>query len=578
VTSGSIHAIRIPRVGDTQRFMLLSVLIGLVAGLLIVCFHISIDLVAWSASGWTGLTVLRVLLPGAGALAACLLIRRVLPEAEGSGIVQTKSALYVSDGYIPTRAVPGKFAACSLSIGTGAPLGPEDPSLLMGAGIASTFGRVFQLSQRSRRLVAPVGAAAGIAAAFNTPITGVLFVIEEVVAAWDAAVLGSIVLAAASAVVTTRWFLGDSPLFQVPELSALVDPREVVVYMLLGIAAGLVAALYERAVVALRTRLGPSSRVPPMIAPFLAGCIVGGISLWLPEVLGAGYRGMDAALHSQYGWGYMAVLGLAKLVVASLAFGARVPGGLFAPTLFVGVMLGGAAGGLASSFAPIETSPQAAYSLAGMGGVFAGVFRTPMTAVFMAFELSATHVIIVPAMITATLGFLVARTFQRTPLLAVIAQDEGAILPSAQARREEEPRRVEDAMDRDVPELLPGSTIADARLVLAAAETSVGLVRLDGRGWAAVDAARLSVDGGAETTIADRGRLDPLPVVHPDESLDTVLRLLARHPIVPVVSRLNTRHRLGAVRLAGVHRAYGVSDVVLEKRTSESPDSRRQAD
>jgi CIC family chloride channel protein len=560
VTSGSVvSTIRIPRVSETQRLLLLSVLIGLVAGLIIVCFHVSIDLVAWAASDWARAPAARVVLPGVGALAAYLLIRHALPDARGSGIVRTKSALYVSNGYIPARAVPGKFAACTLSIGTGAPLGPEDPSLLMGAGVASTLGRVFQLTQRSRRLIAPVGAAAGIAAAFNTPITGVLFVIEEVVASWDAAVLGSIVLAAASAVVTTRWFLGDSPLFRVPELSTLVDPREAIVYVLLGVAGGLVATLYVRAIVVLRAWLGPRSRVPPVMAPFVAGCVVGFIGLWLPETLGAGYRGMDAALHSQYAWGYMAMLGLAKLAVAALAFGAGVPGGLFAPTLFVGVMLGGAVGGVASMAMPMHTSPLAAYILAGMGGVFAGVFRTPMTAVFMAFELSGTHVIIVPAMITATLGFLVARMFQRAALLTIVSEDEGAVLPSAQLQREEEPLRVEHAMGRDVPELFPLSSVADARMALDRAGAPVALVRLDGRGWAALDARWLPADDSpGTTTLLDHARLDRLPVAHPDEPLDTILRLLARHPIVPVVSRLNPQQRLGAVTLADVHRAYGL--------------------
>ena len=197
-----------------------------------------------------------------------------------------------------------------------------------------------------------------------------------------------------------------------------------------------------------------------------------------------------------------------------------------------------------------------------MGGVFAGVFRTPMTAVFMVFELSATHVIIVPAMITATLGFLVARMFQRTPLLAIVAEDEGAVLPSAQAQREEEPLRVEHAMGRDVPELLPRASLAEARARAgrrrhvrsrSCASTAVG--------WAAFDGHAATAGDPAESGLCvDRARLVPLPVAHPDEPLDTILRLLARHPIVPVVSRLNPQHRLGAVTLADVHRAYGLRE------------------
>ena len=567
MTSSPAAAARAVLFGETQRFLVLSVLIGLVTGLLIVCFHVSIDLVSWLTTDAAIHPVLSVLMPAAGALAAFMLIRHVTPSAKGSGIVQTKSALYVSNGFIPAGAVPGKFVACSLSIGSGAPLGPEDPSLLMGASVASSLGRVFRLSKRSMRLIAPVGAAAGIAAAFNTPITGVLFVMEEVVAAWDAAVLGSIVLAAAAAVVTTRWFLGDTPLFAVPVLPPLADPRELVVYALLGVAAGLLSTGYVRAIVAFRQRLGPHSGVPPAVSLLIAGCVVGGVGLWLPEVLGAGYRGMGAALHSQYHWTGLAILGIAKLLLAALAFGAGMPGGLFAPTLFLGVMLGGTAGGIATEMAPFETSSMTAYVLAGMGGVFAGVFRAPMTAVFMVFELSATHLVIVPAMITATLGFLVARMLQGRPLLAFVAEDEGADLPSAQAQREEEPLRVEQALRTDIPVLAPDLPIERAREVIAAAHAPAALVRLDGRGWAVYDDTLVteprsfeSGPAGERTTVAQSTTLRVLPVSHPDEPLDTVLRLLAHHKLVPVVSRLNPQELVGVVTLDDVHRAYGFAE------------------
>ena len=145
---------------------------------------------------------------------------KVFPRAKGSGINQTKAAIYTSNGYVPSSTIIGKFIACAISIGTGNSLGPEDPSLQMGAGVASRLGRLFQLERSTMRLIAPVGAAAGIAAAFNTPITGVLFVMEEVLADWSATTVGSIVLAAVSAVVTMRAFLGNEPLFRIPTLSS----------------------------------------------------------------------------------------------------------------------------------------------------------------------------------------------------------------------------------------------------------------------------------------------------------------------------------------------------------------------
>ena len=174
---------RRPRVSDTQRFLLLSIFIGLFAGLLVVCFHMAIDLVSWTTLGTPvgGSRVSTVLAPMLGGGLAALLVLLVFHEAAGSGLAHTKAALYISDGYVPSRTVFAKFVACAAAIGTGNSLGPEDPALQMGAGVASRLGRSFSLAKEHLRLIVPVGAAAGIAAAFNTPITAVLFVMEEVI-------------------------------------------------------------------------------------------------------------------------------------------------------------------------------------------------------------------------------------------------------------------------------------------------------------------------------------------------------------------------------------------------------------
>lgn len=546
------------RLSEPQRFLLLAVLIGVCTGLIVVSFHAVIELLAWAAEDLVDGTWWGALVPGVGAAAAALLVRFVVPAAAGSGIVRTRSALYVSNGHIPVSAIPGKFLACSLSIGTGTPLGPEDPSLLMGAGVASTLGRQLDLTQRSMRLVAPVGAAAGIAAAFNTPITGVLFVMEEVVASWDAAVLGSIVLASVSAVVTTRLFLGDAPLFRVPELTAMSDPREVLLYAALGVATGVFATVYQRVVGELRRRVGLASGVPPGVAPLVAGTFAGIVGLWLPEVLGTGYRAMDAALHNQYPWTTLALLGIGKLLVAAVAFGAGTPGGLFAPTLFLGVMAGGTLATTAQGLLGAGASPASTYVLAGMAGMFAGVFRAPMTAVFMVFELSATSSLIVPALITAVLGFLTARQLHHTSLLDLIAEDEGATLPSARTEREAEPLRVEHALGPTSVPVIDGGLAAEvARDRLLQSQVPVALVRLARPGWNAVRLSDLAP--GSHGSIADHPALRPVAVTYPDEPLDIVLRRLKPSGALPVVSRLDDRELLGVLTLSDALRAYGIS-------------------
>ena len=548
-------------VAEAQRFLLLAVLIGVCTGLLVVCFHASIELVDWYVRDAAVGPIARVLVPGLGAAVAAWVVY-VVPAGAGSGIVQTKSALYVSDGRIPFSAVPGKFLACVLSIGTGTPLGPEDPALLMGAGLASRLGSTFGLTRRTMRLIAPVGAAAGIAAAFNTPITGVLFVMEEVVAGWDAAVMGSIVIAAVSSVVTARMFLGESPLFRVPDVAGLASPLEVLTYVALGVAAGLFATAYVRGAALLRYRLG-AFRLPVAVGPLLAGLVVGAVGLLVPDVLGTGYRPMDAALNMQYAWNTMAWLAAVKLLVACLAFAVGTPGGLFAPTLFLGVMLGGTFGGLAPEWLPMLPTSQSMMALAGMAGVFAGVFRAPMTAVFMTFELSGTSASILPAMVTSTLGFLIARQFQRKSILDLVAEHEGANLPSARLTRAEEPLHIEDIL-QPVPRSV---LILDAHRAFAETLTSTPLddsqilVRLPGRVWGVVPRTvveTLAASGESTATLTTHPELARVGPAYPDESMDVALRLLARAPIVPVVSRIDDGQLLGIVTFADVRRAYGL--------------------
>lgn len=464
---------------ETHRFLLLSILIGLAAGMLVTTFHVAIELTSWQVLGtpaggprWTTLIA-----PMLGGGLAALFVRYVAKAARGSGISYTKTAIYVSDGYIPATSIAGKFAACAGAIGSGIPMGPEDPALQMGAGVASLLGRAFRLTREHMRLIAPIGAAAGIAAAFNTPIAAVLFVIEEVLSGWNAGVLGSIVLSAVSASVVTRTFLGDEPLFRVPDFR-LTDPSELVVYAAIGLMGGLIGALYTRGLLSLRLRARTLPDSVSVALPFAVGLIVGGVAWWMPGVLGAGYPVVDAALHDEFSWPMLLGLGLAKAALTCLCFGAGIPGGLFAPTLFVGAMVGGGLGGLATTFWPVPTSPPSAYVLVGMGTFFAAVFRTPMTSIFMVFEVSATYVIILPVMVANTVAYLVSRALESRSLFDALSLQDGTRFPSLEERRERRVLRVEDLMaplpertEDGLPEIYPDETLDLALEALRAKPT-----------------------------------------------------------------------------------------------------------
>ncbi len=499
---------------EAQRFLLLALLIGIFSGLLVVLFHITIDVTSWISLGALAgrFHLVRLFTPAVGAIVAVLLVRKVFPRARGSGVNQTKIAIYSSDGYVASSTIAGKFLACAISIGTGNSLGPEDPSLQMGAGVASWLGRLFHLPRNSMRLIAPVGAAAGIAAAFNTPITGVLFVLEEVLADWSATAVGSIVIAAVAGVVTMRASLGNEPLFRIPVFE-LTNASELFIYAGIGIVGGALSALFIWFIQRVKTRMSHMPHWRHYVLPIAAGFLTGVVGLWFPEVMGAGYDAINSALHGQFVWQVLIYLALTKLLVTLLAFTAETPGGMFAPALFIGGMLGGGLGGLAHRFWPFGAAPAEAYMLVGMGTFFAGVFRAPITSIFMVFELSASYVIILPVMIANTTAYLISRKLQSTPFFKMLAQLEGLNLPSAEEKRGFQPLRVEDAMRP-----------ADSKVHLG--------------------------------TTAQ---------LYPDEPLDAALRLLSMRPLVKVVSRLQPDEILGTLTLDDVHRAYGIAEARVAK-------------
>src|SRR6201999_2181405 len=206
-----------------------------------------------------------------------VLVQLVFPGARGSGINQTKAALYIYNGYISFRTVIGKFLTSALAIGGGFSLGPEDPSLQIGAGVASMVSRRLNLSRGRLRMFAPIGAGAGVGGAFNAPISAILFVVEEVIGRWSAAVLGSIVLSAISSVVVARWFWGAEPMFRIPSIT-LKGPQELLAYTVLGFAGGIASVLFSQALGYLRPRLRALPRWTWYLQPAVAGLIVGGIA------------------------------------------------------------------------------------------------------------------------------------------------------------------------------------------------------------------------------------------------------------------------------------------------------------
>jgi CIC family chloride channel protein len=551
----------LPRLEEPQLFLLLAILIGMFSGLAVVCFRVAID---WTRLGLLGPALAPsyprvVLVPALTGLVVAAAVVSLFPLARGSGVHQTKAAVYISNGYIPFRTVIAKFLTCALAIGGGHSLGPEDPSLQIGAGLASLFGRRLQLSRDKLRLIAPVGAAAGLAAAFNSPITAVLFVIEEVIGTWSAGALGAIVLSAVSAVVTQQWFLGGEPLFRVPAFQ-LAHPLELLSYSALGLAGGCASLVFVKLATTLRPRLRSLPRWTHILQPGIAGALIGMIGLWYPQVMGAGYEHVDQAMHDEYAWGTLAVLAGLKILATVLSFASGTPGGLFAPTLFTGAMLGGAVCGIARILAPDVTGPIGAYALVGMGTLFAGILRAPMTSVFMMVEVSGNYSIVLPVMISNSIAYMISRRFQPTPIFEVLSHQDGVVLPSMEEAREARLPRVEDAMRETTLVLDGGMTVGDARARVEGAPAGALPVLLAGAIWAGVSERELEALGasgrGAESLQQALGPDARVAPVHRDQPLDTALRLLRNRPILPVVHRADRTRIEGIITLEDILAVY----------------------
>jgi CIC family chloride channel protein len=558
---GHLHALRTV-FREERFFLILSVFIGIFSGLAVVCFRFCID---WCriyllGSGAEPSALRLFLTPALAGLVIAVLVIHVFPLARGSGVNQTKAALYIFNGYIPFRTAIGKFITSALAIGAGFSLGPEDPSLQIGACIASAIGSRMRLSRDRMRLIAPVGAAAGLAAAFNAPISAVLFVIEEVIGRWTAGILGSVVLSAISSVVVTRWFLGSESLFRIPPVE-FTRPSELIAYSILGIVGGLLSVVFAGGIATLRPRFKNLAPWTQYLQPAVAGLLIGLIGyLGAPQVMGAGYEYMDEAIHGHFTWQFLAILAGVKILATLLSFVSGTPGGMFAPTLFIGAMLGAAVGGAEHAILPHLAYSPGTYALVGMGVLFAGFLRAPMTSVFMVLEVSGNYSIIIPVIVANTFAYVISRALQPIPIFDVLTRQDGLELPSMEEQREENILRVEDAMQPPVdPVVESDDSIERLARTFERTPKDVLLVRLKPLGWSNIsrdEVKTLIREGEGTLSIGSILAARQIPSLHPDHPLDMALRYVDRWQIVPVVNRANLRELEGVITQRDVLERY----------------------
>jgi CIC family chloride channel protein len=553
---------------EDKFFLVLTIAIGAIVGAVVVAFIVVTDRLGSRMYPAGGAAWRRIIVPIVGALVTGYLLYYFFPDARGSGIPQTKTALFVRNGRILFRTVLGKFFVCATSLASGIALGREGPTVQISAGIASVLGRRLGLKPDHIRALVPVGASAALAAAFNTPIAAVLFTLEEIMGDMHAPVLGSIILGSATSWMVLHLFLGDNPLFTVPAYQ-LVHPSEFIVYAILGIVGGLVSVAFVKFLLWQREKfLGMPIRTRPM-QPVVGGILVGLLAWKLPPVMGVGYNYVDAALNGQMALKVMLLLVVFKLLATTTCYASGNAGGIFGPSLFIGAMLGGSIGEVAHRYFPEYTATAGAYALVGMGTAFAGIIRTPMTSVIMIFEITRDYSIIVPLMISNMIAFFISYKLQPESIYEALSHQDGIHLPSAESRDRAGKIQVVKAMRRTVemlsPELLSTEAIEKLRS-LGLESWPVG----DEKGlWGMIS--RKALEERAQQRLsellpqplsnAQHLAADHFPHLHTDHPLDLALQRMGetRLDALPVVSRANVRELNGVITLEDVLKAYGVN-------------------
>jgi CIC family chloride channel protein len=528
------------RMSEHTFMVVAALIVGVLAGLGAVGFRTLIhelQRLFWGADPVT-LEVIRshsllwiILAPAIGGAIVGPLVWFFAREAKGHGVPEVMEAVALNSGTIRPRVVIVKSLASALSIASGGSVGREGPIVQIGSALGSTLGQWLKVSGRRLRTLVGCGAAAGIAATFNAPVAGALFAVEIILGDFAVTQFSPIVIASVVATVVSRHFLGDVPAFVVP-IYNLDSPLELVFYLVLGIVAAFAALAFVRTLYGFEDL---AARIPikPWLLTPIGFALVGVIGLWFPQVFGVGYEAIESALRGEMALGILAVLFGVKVIATSITIGSGGSGGVFAPSLFLGAMVGGSVGVAANALFPEIAPYPGAYALVGMGAVVAGATHAPITAILIIFELTHDYGLIVD----------------------IFAGREVNVLRSL---------RVRGAMYEEAPVIRPQTHLGQIiDRVTTEAPDYLYVVDDDGVlrgviGSAEMRGAFLEASSLRDLVVAADLARDDVPVVTPDQDLDVVMRIFGgkNREELPVVTDVSERRFLGTITRGHLLEAY----------------------
>ena len=577
---------------ETTVLLLLSIVIGLVTGAAAVIF---IDLIDWITNfsfGTVPETIASlgrwwiIIIPVVGSLISGPIIAFFASEAKGHGVPEVMQAMVLEGGRIRPRVAVAKIAASSVCIGTGGSAGREGPIVQVGSTFGSTLGQLFRMSDRRIRNLVACGAAAGIAATFNAPIAGVAFAIEVLAGDLAISVVSNVVISAVTAAIVSQAFLGSEPAFHIPTY-AMKNPVEILFYVVLGLLAGLMGVLFIKVLYGMEDVFDGWKKMPMWVRPAIGALLLGvtgfvyppiltklGIDPVLakaglpiirnvPHIFGAGFDTIEAALTGPLPWILLISLLFLKLLATALTLGSGNSGGVFAPALFMGAMLGGLFGlGVDMAFPQYAINP-GAYALAGMAAVFVGAARAPLTAILIAFEMSNDYKVILPLMTATIIALVVAHRIHPESIYTLKLARRGLRLRFGRDVDVLDGVMVSEVMTKNPPTINENLTMGELEDYFMRTHHH-GVMVVDGRGNLSgvitlqdLDRCLSNREDCRDIRVKDV-MVKSMLTAYPDESIGDALHRMAARDVgrMPVVDRNDPKKLLGAVRRNDIARAY----------------------
>lgn len=554
----------------------LAAVVGAVTGLgavafieiIALCQRLFFDGGAQALAGLGGWYV--VALPIIGGLMVGPLVHFFAPEARGHGVPEVMTAMEVRGGRIRPVVILVKTIGSAITIGSGGSAGREGPIIQIGAAVGSSLGQLLKIDRSRLLALVGAGAAGGIAATFNAPIAGVMFTLEVLVGEFGVASVSSMVFASVSASVVARQFLGDYPAFQVPAYE-LVSNWELLMYLGLGVLAAGAGLLFMRSLY-LAEDIFERWRIPAWLKPALAGIAIGVIGYFLPQVFGTGFEAINRVLRGEFTFWLLVALVFARILATSLTLGSGFSGGVFAPALFIGAMLGGAYGKVMHGLFPIVTATSGAYAAVGMAAVFAAAARAPVTAIVILFEMTLDYRIMLPLMFATVVATLLAARFEPESIYTLKLVRRGIDFMGKRAGRLR-PIDVTEAMAPVDEDWLVTEQTSLEELQQHFDDTGHrGALVLDEKGRllgvvTAGDLERGLVRGATPATV-NSVYSGALVTAFSDETLDEVVKQAGMLEVgyIPVVTRDDPHRAVGILRRRDIIRAYGQAISARDRR------------